>query len=222
MPATELELSVFEASCGSEAILCSSTPSNLISVTPFTTYYVRVHSYLSSLTGTFNICIETVSPEIATINGSISGWNSNCTSRNVKVSLYNPTTLITSIFITPLTTSGTFVVNGIDIYAGTYHILVKVQGALTVLSEDVVLNGGANSLSTGPVVLGDLNNSNGINILDLSIFSASFATTAGSSGHNFLADFNCDGVANIFDVSILGAGFNQVGDDIYIPTKPEY
>ncbi|NEN24792.1 hypothetical protein G3O08_14910 [Cryomorpha ignava] len=217
--ATDLVLSVFEASCGATAFYCnaSNNQSPQISVTPFTTYYVRVHSLLASWTGTFNICIEKVAPEIATINGTISGWNSNCATRSVVVSMSNTTTFAIYTATTTLSTSGTFVINSIDIPAGTYDVLVKVQGALAVLSQDVVLSAGSNSLTTGPVVLGDINNNNVINVLDLSVFSASFLTTAGSPGYNFLADLNCDGVINIFDVSILGAGFNQTGDILPLP-----
>ena len=142
---------------------------------------------------------------------SITGWNTSCSTRNVKVSLQNTSTLTSYVVNTTLNTSGTFEASSIDIPAGTYNILVKVQGTLAVLKQNVVLNGGLNSLSAGPIRLGDINNNNVINVLDLSIFSASFGTSAASPGYNFLADLNCDGVINIFDVSILGAGFNKTG-----------
>ncbi len=211
--ATDLVLNAFEASCSSPALFCQigNNQSYTLTVTPFTNYYLRVHSWLVSQTGTFNICIEKVAPSIATVNGTITGWNTNCATRNVKVSLYNTLTTTTYIVNTTLTTSGTFVANGVAIPAGNYHILVKVQGALAVLKQNVVLSGGVNTMSAGPVIMGDVNNNNVINVLDLSVFSASFGKTAGSPGYNFLADLNCDGVINIFDVSILGAGFNKTG-----------
>ena len=211
--ATDLVLNAFEANCSSPALFCQigTNQSYTFTVTPFTNYYVRVHSWLVSQTGTFNICIEKVAPAIATVNGSIAGWNSNCATRSVKVSLYNTLTTTTYIVNTTLTTSGTFVVNSTDIPAGPYNILVKVQGALAVLKTGVILTGGDNSLSVGSVILGDLNNNNVINALDLSLFSPSFGTSLGSPGYNFLADLNCDGVINFFDVSIFGTGFNKSG-----------
>ncbi len=212
--ATDLVLSVFEGSCSSTATFCAfgTNQSPIISVAPFTTYYVRVHSFYTNSNGTFNICVEKVAPEIATVNGTITGWNTSCAARNVTVSLYNTSTLTTYIVNTTLSPSGTFVANSIDIPAGTYDILVKVQGALAILSEDVVLNGGANSLSTGPVVLGDLNGDNQINLFDISQFTVSFGSSVGEAAYSLLADFNCDGTVNLFDISSLNNGFGQSGD----------
>lgn len=219
--ATDLVLSLFQSSCDSEGILCQigTILDEDISVTPFTNYYVRVHSYNSDFTGSFTICIEGIEtePELATIQGSITGWNSNCAAREVELVFRNLSPPSLNSITTDLLNNGTFAINSTDIPAGTYDILVKVEGALAVLLEDVVLTGGVNNLSVGPVVLGDINNNNVINVLDLSLLSAAFGKSVGMPGYNFLADLNCDGVINIFDVSIFSSAFNEAGDIIFTP-----
>ncbi|NEN24789.1 hypothetical protein G3O08_14890 [Cryomorpha ignava] len=222
--AADLIISAFAESCSSTPLFCLSLLDEpyLMTVTPFTTYYLRIHSLTNFLTGTFNICIENIPSETITLNGTVSGWSNNCTAREIQISMLDLSLGSLSEITTTLNPDGTFTISGPELLPGPYNILAKVQGALAVLTEDVSFSAGNNFISIGPVILGDINNNNVINVLDLSIFSASFGKTAGSPGFNFLADLNCDGVINIFDVSILGAGFNQVGDDIYIPTKPEY
>ena len=218
--AEDLVLSVFESSCSSEAIYCSigANQSVALPVNPSTTYYVRVHTYYLDEIGSFNICIEKVAPQIATINGSIDGWNSNCATRSVTVSLLNKATFTTySNIVTTLATDGTFEVNTVNIPVGTYDILVKVEGALAVLSENVVLNPGANSLNTSAGLLGDINDDNVINFTDFTMFSSSFGSSLSSTNYNSLANFNCDGFINFSDFSIFGPSFNQMGDILPSP-----
>ncbi len=218
--ATDLVLSVFESSCSAAAINCSiNNPSTQISVTPFTTYYVRVHSFLTNSTGSFNICIEKVPPAVAAINGSITGWSANCAPRNVGIYLLNESTGVAYPMITTtLNVGGGFAIDGgANIAPGTYSIWVKVAGTLAITTENVVLSAGINAFSVGPVVRGDVNNNNGINILDYSAMSLAFGTAVGNPNYNLLADLNCDGAINILDVSILGLGFPQAGDPLPTP-----
>ena len=219
--ATDLVLSVFEASCGASAFFCeiSVNQSPQISVTPFTTYYVRVHSFYTNSTGSFNICIEKVPPAVAAINGSITGWSASCAPRNVSIYLLNESTGVAYPTInTTLNVGGGFAIGGgANIAPGTYSIWVKVAGALAITTENVVLSSGVNAFSVGPVVRGDVNNNNGINILDYSAMSLAFGTAVGNPNYNLLADLNCDGVINILDVSIIGLGFPQAGDPIPTP-----
>ncbi len=74
-----------------------------------------------------------------------------------------------------------------DVTAGTYNILVKVEGYLAKLSAGVVVSLGQNSLNTGAIIAGDVNGSNSINISDISTISASFGSISTDSDYNYLA-----------------------------------
>ncbi len=62
------------------------------------------------------------------------------------------------------------------------------------------------------LVIGDINNSNNVNLVDVSAQNASFGSVDGDSDYNHLADLNCDGLINIIDVSILNSNFEKAGD----------
>ncbi len=108
--------------------------------------------------------------------------------------------------------------------AGTYDILFKVEGGLAVLSEDVQLVAGMNNLVTDPVVLGDVNNNNAINIVDISSVISIFGTQSGDITYNYLKDLNCDGVVNVVDISIVTSRLGMSGAQFTAPapgTSPE-
>lgn len=154
------------------------------------------------------------------ISGTIAGWNSGCAERSMKVSLMN---FITGTFYTDLPgtlhSNGSFTLNGSPaIIPGTYSVLVKVDGALAIRLDDVVISAGMNtSISVPPVILGDMNNDNVINISDISQFTAAFGSAFGDSNYNPLADFNCDGIINISDVYTISSGYGQGGDALTLP-----
>ena len=220
--ATDLVISVLEESCGATAIVqCSigTFQSLSVDVNPGSNYYVRIHSLSAVYAGDFAICIEAVAADFATINGSITGWSATCASRDINIYLLNESTGIASPMITTtLNVGGDFTIGtDAEIAPGTYSVWVKVSGTLAISTENVVLGPGINAFSVGPVVRGDVNNNNGINILDYSAMSVAFGTAVGNQNYNILADLNCDGVINILDVSILGLGFPQAGDPLPVP-----
>ena len=215
--ATDLVLSVFEESCGSTAIFCSinTNQSPLIDVNPSTTYYVRIHSFTNSSTGTFNLCVESVAPDFATISGTVAGWNNSCAARGVEISMVDVGTGISYIGIaSTLNPDGSFAINSSDIIPGTYNILVKVDAGLARLLTNVVLSSGSNNINVPAVILGDLNNNNVVNVTDYSIMNAAFGSVNGDANFNFRADLNCNGAVNITDLSILGLAFGQGGDTL--------
>ena len=218
LSASDLVLSVFEGSCESTGSFCSinTNQSLFIEVNPSTTYYVRVHSFDDSSTGTFNICLEGVALEFASLTGSISGWNNNCLERDVEVNLSELTLGNFYTTVVTLSSAGTFELSGLDILPGTYDILVTVDGALAKLTENIEINSGTNSFVSDPVILGDLNASNSINVADLSLVGTAFGSVSGDTNFNLLADLNCNGVVNVTDISLLGASFGLQGDAIII------
>ncbi len=214
LTATDLVLSVFESSCSSSAITCTlgESQSPVISVTPFTNYYVRVHSVSFHSTGTFNICVEKTSSEISTINGTIPGWNSSCGERNATVKLYQPATATqVASYNVSIQSDGSFNIPAIEI--GTFDVIVKVVGYLAKGIRDVVIAAGVNSLSVGSIINGNMNNDGAVNITDFSLFAPAFSSVVGDANYNPFADLNCDGAVNITDFSIFVTGFSKVGDN---------
>jgi len=215
--ATDLVLSVFEESCGSTAFFCavSTSQSAEITVDPSTTYYVRVHSFFAESVGSFNICVEAVAPDFASLNGSINGWNNSCAARDIQVSMVNVSGGVNYIGLnSTLNPDGSFALVGTDIIPGTYDILVNVDGGLAKLLENVVISSGSNGITVSAIVLGDLNNNNVINVTDYSLLGAAFGSVTGDANFSFRADLNCNGAVNVTDLSILGLGFGQSGDSL--------
>ncbi len=145
--------------------------------------------------------------------GTLSGtanWISACGSRDMTVKLYTPgTSLLFQTYNTTITASGSFSVPSIP--AGTYDVFVKVDGYLQKGFASVTITNSGISIDVGNMINGDINNSNGINISDLTILSAVFGQIEGSAGYNPDADLNCSGGVNISDLTILSSSFGVSG-----------
>ncbi len=209
----DLALSVFASNCSTPSIFCAfgTNQSPTISVSPSTTYYVRVHSFSNVHTGSFNICVEKVAPEIATINGIIAGWNSDCGERDATVKLYELGTATTvESYDVSIQSDGSFSIPELEI--GTFDVIVKVVGYLAIGIRNVEIVAGDNSLSIGPIINGNMNNDGAVNITDFSSFAPAFTSVVGDVNYNPLADLDCNGAVNITDFSIFVTGFSKVGD----------
>ena len=95
---------------------------------------------------------------------------------------------------------------------GIFDVFIKPFGSLQESYSQVEILEGLNSFALPALTMGDLDNSNTINILDVSILLSSFNSTVGTPQFNILADFNCTGSINITDFSILAINYNQTGD----------
>ncbi len=93
-----------------------------------------------------------------------------------------------------------------DIMPGIYRILVKNPHTLAFLAEGVNLVPGVNVLSLGPLLEGDANNDNAIDILDFSLLRMLY----GSSDPR--VDFNQDGIVDTMDFSLFRQNFGRLGD----------
>ncbi len=160
-------------------------------------------------TGISRLYRNTTVPPMASIDGHVQ-WASSCSSRNITIKLYNQFVSETNlVFSTSVDAFGDFV--SPQFPSGTYDILITVQGYLTKLYSDVLIEGGVNELDVFGIRAGDLNASNNVNIQDISIFNPAFGSVSGGLNYNFIADFNCDGFVNIIDLSILNISFGMVG-----------
>lgn len=95
--------------------------------------------------------------------------------------------------------------------AGTYDFYIKADGYLTVFKNNIHLQYSGNNLDIGPLIPGDVDNSNGINLLDASAMSVSFNSAEGSPDFNPVADFDCDNAITILDFSLIVPYFNTSG-----------
>ncbi len=169
------------------------------------TYYIAVHPFSLGDVGEFAISL------LCADEASISGTVANaCGERDVTLSFYEAGTDVMAYSYTTDMVDGSYSVA--DVATGTWDIIVKVDGALANGFAGVEIVTGDNLLELGTVVLGDINNDNSVNILDVSLLNGSFGAVDGDANFNALADMNCDGGITIIDVSFVNAGFNQNGE----------
>ncbi len=146
---------------------------------------------------------------ISSLSGNLSGLV-GCSEREMTIGIYNSDQTLNKFLEVSIDSNGDY--NAVGTPTGTFDIYVTVQGYLTKSYPDFLLNSGVNELDVLGIIAGDLNESNSVNIQDISILSFAFGTDEGSANYNFLADFNCDGFINILDISIMSISFGLQGD----------
>lgn len=152
----------------------------------------------------------------ASVGGTVTGWNTDCSDRALTLSLFGAFEGINYFNLAgTLHSDGSFDLAGApNILPGDYHVLIKVEGALTQALFNVEIESGVNSLNFDPLILGDLNDDNTISVFDFSEMNPAFGTSLGDADYNPNADLNCDGLINVFDVSILNTNYGATGESI--------
>lgn len=107
--------------------------------------------------------------------------------------------------------SGTFSLP--DIAAGTYTVAVKHPLSLRAVQTASFTSTAVTTLDFGTLLMGDANNDNQVNILDLSILAGAYNTSVGDTDYNPQANFNGDTAVNILDLSLLAGNYNTAGAD---------
>ncbi len=135
----------------------------------------------------------------------------NCGFRWVQIRFYYPDTdelvLVSSTYSG--NNSSVSIVSQIPV--GTYDIYINMDGMLSFVMSSYTINQGTNAIDFPPVIVGDLNGNNGINVQDFSVFNSAFGSVEGGEGYNPLANLNCDSSINVIDLSLLGANFGMQG-----------
>jgi len=91
---------------------------------------------------------------------------------------------------------------------GTYIITAEMERYLDGLYEDVTLfDGQAVEVVAVQLLGGDSNDSDTVNILDLSLMGARFGMGCGDSGWDDRADINDDCMVNILDLAVAGGNY---------------
>ncbi len=112
---------------------------------------------------------------------------------------------------TPTTdSSGAFAVSNVP--PGTYDVQIKYALALSKLTHNAVVLVGDNPVHDfGPLAMGDVNNDDGVDLLDFSILRTTYGRCIGDAGYDGRADLNGDGCVDILDFSMLRTNFGQFG-----------
>lgn len=147
----------------------------------------------------------------ASLTGSVE-WDTYCFERDATVLFYEAgTTTLVASYATTIYADGLFSIAEVE--SGTFDIFVKVDQHLQKGFGNAETVSGPNVLVVGPIIIGDLNDDNGINIDDMTALLDAFGTTTGDVNFNPLADLNCDGDVNIDDLTYLLTYYGQSGDE---------
>ena len=91
---------------------------------------------------------------------------------------------------------------------GTFDVVIKKPGCLTITVKGVVSKGGQVILPEVQMVAGDVNGDDKINISDMGAFRQEFGKVGGNIA-NGLTDVNGDGKVNIADMGIFRQNFGK-------------
>lgn len=100
-----------------------------------------------------------------------------------------------------------------DIPEGIYHVAAKADKWLQKVIRNVDTTNGNNALNLHFVLpIGDANNDNSIDVLDLDLLLQAFDSTPASSHWNEDVDFHRDWSVDVLDLDILLRNFDMQGD----------
>ncbi len=166
--------------------------------------------YNGDYVGIYNADCECITNLSENIAGNVTGLT-ECGSSDMTISIYNADfPELNNVFSTTIDENGNFTTP--QFAPGTYSILIKVDGYLAKLFPDEIIENGINPLDISGLIGGDFNNSNSINVMDVSVMCAAFGSVVGEEAYNPSVDMNCDGVVNIYDISALNITFGMEGD----------
>lgn len=111
--------------------------------------------------------------------------------------------------------TGDIVVNNIP--SGAYDVILTIEKYLGIGWLDVDFSPDIETVISGELVAGDINNDNEINIQDFSIFATSYGTVAGESEFNPMCDLDCSSSIDIADFSLFGASYGL--DGVSLPSE---
>lgn len=93
---------------------------------------------------------------------------------------------------------------------GTYQIWIKNSRSLAVIQTLTVV-GGAQTLTTGMLRMGDANDNNSVTLVDFSLLATTYGKVQGNAGYDASSDFNGDNAVNLVDFSLLASNYGQAG-----------
>ncbi len=168
-----------------------------------------------------DMALAAISPAKSVVYQGVSSKPLNITGLVRNLGVVTETSLTVSFFA-----NGTLIGStGISSMAGRSNLALTfqwntntlVKGGYALAAQVSIVTGETNvannQLTDGVLRVnfpGDVNGDKVVNIIDLSIVGAAYATSPGGLNWNPNADINNDGIINIIDVSILGANYGKV------------
>jgi hypothetical protein len=92
-----------------------------------------------------------------------------------------------------------------------YRVRIKGRKWLAKTIPVDARNGDVTGVNV-PLLAGDANNDNSVDVFDLDALVQAFNSLPGETNWNETADFNCDGSVDVFDLDILVRNFNEQGN----------
>lgn len=159
-----------------------------------------------------NVLLPTVSCDanVTTFKGSVN-WDSNCNKREAQLKLYTTgTNAWVQSYSGVVTKMGKIDFESLPL--GEYDIYLTIKGFLTKKFNQVTISETEEIFDYGPLIQGDVNGDNKINIDDCTILSSYFFTNIPLDSNMKHMDQNCDGFINLIDFSLLNRSINLLGD----------
>jgi len=132
-------------------------------------------------------------------------------SKDVTFELRNPndtTALSTQTVLTNF--DGSFSVSFLGT-PGVYDVTAKTPGFLRGIAEDVTLPATGVTFTPSPLLGGNCNDDNAVDIADFSLLSAAFGSSTGAPNFNPNCDFDGDNAISLSDFAILAGNFGTLG-----------
>ena len=96
-----------------------------------------------------------------------------------------------------------------NLLADTYDIATVSEHTLMNIKRNVLISSPSTTVHMGTLLEGNANDDKQVNIIDFSILSASYMTSAGDAGYDARADFDRNDIIDIRDFGLLGKNYSQ-------------
>lgn len=93
-----------------------------------------------------------------------------------------------------------------------YSVRVKSGNTLSRVVSANATAGNVTGLSVSPLLGGDSNDDDSVDVFDLADLITAFDAAIGVANFNPGTDFNCDGSVDVFDLAVLISNFDQTGE----------
>jgi hypothetical protein len=116
-------------------------------------------------------------------------------------------TPVNNFTLTTAKVSNKAVIRCTGITAGIYDIVAVSPHTLLNIKKNVSITAGTAQLSLGPLLEGNINNDERIDIVDFGLFVGSYGSIASGTGYDINADFDGCGAVDIADFSLLAGNY---------------
>ena len=147
----------------------------------------------------------------ALLHGTVGLQGGSAANQAVRITLYQPGTRAALAQASSTTgVNGDFDVQ-LGVGVGTYDVEVKTPRTLSVVASDLNVSDASPRIWFGPMLVGDTNDNNRIDIFDYNAVVSAFGSKQGDSRYQSIADLDGNGRVDIFDYNLLVSNFGKTG-----------